>query len=255
MVDTFCGLGMIQAPHLSNTRLPNTALVWPNSMQYQPHKENIPISQLKPDREGAGLLVMPTKGFGKIYQLKVSLDSPPDCPIWRRLLIPCEFKLSQLHDVLQTAFGWQNSHLHEFRIGRRTFGRPDWEEDFMGQSPPEDERRVRLHRVLSAVGTKATYLYDFGDNWEHKILVEQLHPEAPGQRYPLCVDGWGQCPPEDCGGVPGYENLVRVMQNRYDPEYAEIRRWLGRKFDPDDFSVEPVNRKLAVLGRRRAECS
>jgi hypothetical protein len=119
-----------------------------------------------------------------------------------------------LHDVLQTAFGWQNRNLHEFRIGGRTFGRPDWEDDFMGQSPPEDERRARLHSVLSAVGAKATYLYDFGDNWEHEIVVEQLHPDATDRRYPVCVDGWGQCPPEDCGGIPGYESLVLVMQNR-----------------------------------------
>jgi hypothetical protein len=81
------------------------------------------------------------------------------------------------------------------------------------------------------------------------IVVEQLHPRAPEHRYPFCVDGWGQCPPEDCGGVLGYENLVRVMQDRYDPEYAELRRWLGRKFDPDEFSVERVNRKLAARGR------
>jgi hypothetical protein len=90
---------------------------------------------------------MPSNDPQQIHQLKISLDCPREYPVWRRLLVPSEFRLSQLHDVLQTAFGWHNSHLHEFRIGNRTFGRPDWEDDFMGQSPPEDERKVRLYSV------------------------------------------------------------------------------------------------------------
>src|SRR5262249_52170273 len=135
--------------------------------------------------------------------------------------------------------------LHEFRIGERRFGRPDWEDDFMGQTPSDDERRFRLRQVFAGIGSQALYVYDFGDNWEHDISVEEIFPPDPGHRYPFCSDGWGKCPPEDCGGAPAYEHLVRAMEDRYHPERRELVRWMGGKFDPADFSIDRVNRKLA----------
>jgi len=185
--------------------------------------------------------------------LKVSLNLPPEWPVWRRLLIPAEFRLNQLHDILQAAFGWLNSHLHEFRIGERTFGRPDWQDHFEGEPQPEDEPRVRLQSVFSETGSKAMYVYDFGDNWEHEILFEGQQPREAGKLYPFCADGLGQCPPEDCGGAQEYEHFVRVMQDRFHPEYRELRRWLGRDFDPDEFSLDRVNRNLRASTRRKSQ--
>ena len=118
---------------------------------------------------------MPTKKSAvplEIYQLKVTLlgTSPP---IWRRLLLPADVTLAQLHDVLQAAMGWEDGHMHEFSIGQRRFGRPDPEDRLMGMPSVENERTVRLSGILGRVGAKAIYTYDFGDSWEHSLVLEK----------------------------------------------------------------------------------
>ena len=119
----------------------------------------------------------------EIYQLKVTLlgTSPP---IWRRLLVPSDVTLAQLHDVLQAAMGWQECHMHEFSAGGRHFGLPNPEDRFMGMPPVENERTVRLSRVLGRVGAKAIYTYDFGDSWEHAIVLEKRLCTDPTTAYP-----------------------------------------------------------------------
>jgi hypothetical protein len=129
---------------------------------------------------------MGTKNSGvlpEIYQLKVTLlgTSPP---IWRRLLVPADLTLAQLHDVLQAAMGWQECHMHEFSAGGRYFGRPNPEDRFMGVPPIENERTVRLSRVLGRVGAKAVYTYDLGDSWEHSIVLEKRLCADPSTTYP-----------------------------------------------------------------------
>jgi hypothetical protein len=118
---------------------------------------------------------MPTKNSAvppEIYQLKVTLLGTKP-PIWRRLLVPAELTLAQLHDVLQAAMGWQDCHLHEFSAGGRHFGRPNPEDHLMGMPPVENEHTVRFSKVLTRVGAKAIYTYDFGDRWEHGIVLEK----------------------------------------------------------------------------------
>jgi hypothetical protein len=156
---------------------------------------------------------MPTKKSvvpPEIYQLKVTLlgTSPP---IWRRLLVPADLTLAQLHDVLQAAMGWEDGHMHEFSIGQRRFGRPDPEDQLMGMPSAENERTVRLSGILGRVGSKAIYTYDFGDSWEHSIVLEKRLPIDPSTTYPICTDGQLACPPEDCGGVPGFYDLVEAL--------------------------------------------
>jgi|SRR5215469_15847131 len=135
---------------------------------------------------------MPTKSnkaiSAEIYQLKVTLlgTSPA---IWRRLLVPADLTLAQLHDVLQIAMGWQECHMHEFSAGGRHFGQPDPEDRFMGMSPVENERTVRLSSVLRRMGAKLIYTYDFGDSWEHSIVLEKRLPAASTVAYPTCVAG------------------------------------------------------------------
>lgn len=143
--------------------------------------------------------------------------------------------------------GWQDSHLHEFRIGGQTYGRPDWEDSFVGQSQPADERRVRLDSAIRTVGAKLTYAYDFGDDWEHEVILEKILSLETGQQNPSCAGGERHRPPEDCGGVPGYEDLLRILLNRNHPDYEDTRQWLGGDFDPEEFSVDRVNRILASL--------
>jgi Plasmid pRiA4b ORF-3-like protein len=183
-----------------------------------------------------------------IYQIKVTLRYTRP-PIWRRLLVPASLTLERLHDVLQLAMGWDDSHLHEFRIGQRRFGKSSPDDRLMGMDPIGNERTTRLYMVLGKVRAKAMYTYDFGDGWEHSIVVEKVLPPEPEVPYPVCVGGKLQGPPEDCGGIPGYYNLLEAVRDPAHPEHEDLLDWIGGEFDPDAFSVEEVNRRLAPIQR------
>ena len=147
--------------------------------------------------------------------------------------------------------GWLDSHMHEFVIGGQRFGRLDPDDSFMGGPPVRSERTTRLFSVLSWPKAKAVYTYDFGDNWEHDIAVEKvLTPEA-GSAYPICTAGKRNGPPEDCGGVWGYKNLVEILSDPNQEDPNEMREWAGENFDPEAFSVGEVNQGLAPFQRRR----
>jgi hypothetical protein len=198
---------------------------------------------------------MPTKKIEspqQIYQIKVTLLGT-DPPIWRRLLVPADLTLERLHDVLQLAMGWEDCHMHEFRIGQQIFGTPDPEESLMGMPSTVRESAVRLSRVLGKAGAKAVYTYDLGDDWEHRITVEKVLAPEPGRAYPACVDGQRQGPPEDCGGVYGFYSLLESIGNPEHEQYEEMTDWLGDDFDPEAFSVDEINRRLAYLHRRRSK--
>lgn len=184
----------------------------------------------------------------EIYQIKVTLlgTSPP---IWRRLLVPADVTLAQLHDVLQTAMGWDDGHMHEFSIGQRRIGRPDPEDRLMGIPSVENERTVRLSGILGRVGSKAIYTYDFGDSWEHGIVLEKRLPVEQNIMYPVCTDGQLACPPEDCGGIPGFYDLVEALNDPNHERHEEMLDWIG-DFDPQAFSADKVNRVLTPAPRR-----
>jgi hypothetical protein len=186
-----------------------------------------------------------TKAQAPIYQLKVTLKGTKP-PIWRRVQVTGDTKLSRLHEILQAAMGWENYHLHEFRMGRE--GRigirdPEWD------APGEvmDERRVALSSVAPEARDKFTYAYDFGDDWEHTVLVEKILAPAPNTVVPSCIAGKRACPPEDCGGVWGYAELLNILADPEDPEREERLEWLGGEWDAEAFDLEDVNRRLAPL--------
>ena len=131
-------------------------------------------------------------------------------PIWRRIQVPGELTLPQLHAVLQIAMGWTNSHLHGFRVGEQFFTEPD--PDYAGKNVM-DERQIRLSQIASEVSARFVYEYDFGDRWEHAGVVEQILPPETGVAYPRCSDGNRACPPENVGGVPGYMEFLAAIQN------------------------------------------
>lgn len=185
-----------------------------------------------------------------IYQLKITLLGT-NPPIWRRILVPADLNLAQMHKVLQTAMGWYDMHMHEFRLAQRRFGQPEPADPFTKTPPVEDDRRVRLSAVLQRTRAKMVYIYDFGDYWEHEILLEQQLPAEPNATYPACVDGQLACPPEDCGGIPGYYDLLDVLQKPPHRRHKEIREWVGGDFDSETFSVEEANRRLAPRSRRK----
>jgi hypothetical protein len=185
----------------------------------------------------------------EIYQIKVTLLGT-DPPVWRRLLVPAHLTLAQLHDVLQAAMGWEDDHLHEFRIGQGRFGTPDPDDLFMGAPEVSNERTVPLSSVLGRIGAKAVYTYDFGDDWEHSIVLEKRLPADPNLTYPLCTDGQRACPPEDCGGIYGYYDLVEAIGDPNHDRHEEMLDWVGDDYDPEAFSLDDVNRALSSFQRR-----
>jgi hypothetical protein len=176
-----------------------------------------------------------------IYQLNVTLrESRP--LIWRRLQVPSGITLPKLHRALQIAMGWEDYHLHQFQFAGKTYAEPDPEDHHFGREIA-DERRVRLHSVLSAVGSSFEYLYDFGDDWRHGILLEAILPVVPRKRYPVCLAGARSAPPEDVGGIHGYELYLEALFDPRHPQHRDLLAWRGR-FDPEFFPITSVNRRL-----------
>jgi len=174
-----------------------------------------------------------------VYQIKVTLiDIHP--PIWRRFLVSSNRTLYRLHLILQTIMGWQDYHLYEFIVDDKTYGEPDDEYGF----EIIQARKFKLNQILGAEGQKFRYVYDFGDNWQHEILVEKILAPEPGIQYPVCLTGECACPPEDCGGVTGYEDLLEIIQNPEHEEYEDMMSWLGRRFDPEAFQLRRINSEL-----------
>ncbi|HTG15888.1 MAG TPA: plasmid pRiA4b ORF-3 family protein [Blastocatellia bacterium] len=174
-----------------------------------------------------------------LYQLKVTLtDSKP--AIWRRFQVKKETTLLKLHQILQIVMGWDDTHLHEFRIGDLRFGEPVPEEDY----DVIDERNVSLSQFAPSDPITLEYLYDFGDGWEHEVFIEQGVDKKPGVRYPVCIEGARACPPEDVGAITGYEDFLKVIRNRRHPEHEDMLAWIGGHFDPEAFDLKAVNRLL-----------
>jgi hypothetical protein len=179
------------------------------------------------------------------YQLKITLKHCRP-PVWRRIVVPADITLAVLHDAVQAAMGWENSHLHVFAKGRQQYGEP--EPGAIFGAGPKDERKVRLNQVLTSEGDKLLYEYDFGDSWLHEIQLDEIHTGAPPWP-PVCLAGKGACPPEDCGGVPGYYHFLDAMADRKHPEHREMRDWYGGKFDPAAFDLDEINARLQHLRR------
>jgi hypothetical protein len=166
------------------------------------------------------------------------LDVKP--PVWRRLVVPESMSLRELHAVLQTAMGWQDAHLHLFRVAEVLYGDV---EDFPGEPGDEEATTVGDIAVRSA---EFGYEYDFGDGWEHRVQVGE---RTVASDTPHCLDGARACPPEDCGGPPGYQRLLQVLADPADPEHAELKEWLRGPVDPEAFDVAAVNDLLELYDR------
>jgi hypothetical protein len=178
----------------------------------------------------------------RIYQLKVQLREVRP-PVWRRVLVPGEMDLAELHEVVQAAMGWTNSHLHEFEAEGARYGvpDPDWDLDEVA-----DESGVRLSRIAGE-GSRLRYAYDFGDGWQHDVIVEKVLPRQPGLRYPCCAAGRRACPPEDVGGPWGYEDFLAAVGDPGHDEHEQWVEWAGGGFDPAEFNLPAVNKALEVF--------
>lgn len=189
----------------------------------------------------------------RVYRLHISLLEIEPL-IWRRVQVPANISLRRLHDVFQIAMGWTDSHLHEFTIGDVHFGMTEPEAE-----PPatlRDDRLVTLGEVASIVGGEFAYDYDFGDDWNHRVVIESVDNAGAAAARALCLDGARACPPEDCGGTSGYDHMLQVVNDPSHEEHDEIFGWLGGEFDPEAFDLDEVNTALCQLrlstGRRTA---
>ncbi len=186
-----------------------------------------------------------------IYQLKVTLaESKP--PIWRRILVASDMDLGLFHNILQDVMGWTDNHLHQFTVRGVTYSAPyedmvhGFEMDF------KDESKYKLSQLLKKEKASLTYEYDFGDSWQHKIVLEKILPHDDSMMIPSCIKGKRACPPEDCGGVWGYENLIAIIQDPKHPEYQDMREWLEEDFDPERFDLDEINDALEAYRKPRS---
>jgi len=174
------------------------------------------------------------------FQIKLELSgSKPK--IWRRLIIPSDMLLSDLHKVIQTAMGWTNSHLHQFIKGR-VFLEPPPEDEFW-ESSGIDYTGYTISKLLEKKNDKIVYEYDFGDGWEHIIKLEKVIEEYEGT-LPVCTKGALNCPPEDVGGIWGFQEFKKAINNPNHPEHEEYIEWIGEHYDPDYFDVDEINEML-----------
>ena len=179
-----------------------------------------------------------------VYQMKVRLTEI-EPPIWRRFLVAGDQSLYRLHLILQTVMGWENYHLYEFIIDEIEYGEPDDEY----QPDIKLARKTMLSQVIHSQGQKFRYNYDYGDNWEHEITVEEISEPKPNIFYPVCLEGECACPPEDVGGVSGYEDFLEIIRDPGHEEYEHMISWSGWGFDPEAFDSLSVNKEL----RRHAQ--
>ncbi len=180
----------------------------------------------------------------EIYQIKVTLtDLQP--PIWRRIQVRGDTTLAELHRILQCTLGWTDTHLHQFIIRGEHYGVPD--EDNSEARKTSDERKYKLSDLVPTEGSPFVYTYDFRDNWKHELVVEKVLPPQKGVRYPLCLAGARACPPEDIGGIPGYENFLQALADANHPEHDEYLEWIGDTFDPEKFDPDEVNQLLRAM--------
>ena len=177
----------------------------------------------------------------RVLQMRITLRYVDDPPVWRQVLIPAAYPLSRVHRVIQAAMGWEDCHLHAFQIGKTTYG-PDPEEE-LGYA---DETKARLADV-ARVRTRIGYEYDFGDGWEHELVVEARTIAEDGQTYPACLAGEGACPPEDSGGIYGFAELKELLAGPDSEDRDEMLEWVDEDYDPAHFDLAEANAAVAAI--------
>lgn len=179
------------------------------------------------------------------YQLRIELKHVEPA-VWRRVLLPENVTLAKLHPILLWVMGWRGGHLHEYEIARLRYGVPP-DDDWPGREPVLDERRFRLNRFVETGLRRFKYIYDFGDHWEHIVVVEDVHPRKAGAPPVVCLAGESACPPEDVGGAPGYFEFLAAINDPTHEEHANMLRWIGGSFDPKAFDLAEFNERLAEI--------
>lgn len=181
----------------------------------------------------------------RLYEIKITLiDLEPT--IWRRVLVPRDITLGNLHHVIQIAMGWEDEHLHEFVIARKCYG-PMMDDPFGLDLAAINEDIVHLNGVAKPPKARFEYHYDFGDGWRHEIAIEREIESESGKRQVRCIAGENACPPEDSGGPYRYSDLIAILADPQHAEHDEMREWIGEDFDPLQFDLASTDRWLSKL--------
>lgn len=176
----------------------------------------------------------------KVYQLKLSLNGiSPE--IWRRIYVTDNISLANFHKIIQTTMGWFNSYSYYFGVGDMIFGSPDEDIDDLRI----DLSSISLRQILRTERKSLTYHYDPVELWEVRVELERVLPRNMTFKNPVCSEGERSAPPEDCGGLVGYKDLVRVLANKDDPKFEEYSAWVGKEFDPEYFNFDEINSYLS----------
>ena len=187
----------------------------------------------------------PMTAFERVYQFKVSLQGI-EPQVWRRIQVPESYSFWDLHVAIQDAMGWKDYHLHLFRVSNPetpgqidNIGIPDDEgwDDSLNTLPGWN---LSIADYFTRPNMTVQYEYDFGDDWQHEVVLEEILPRQEGAEYPLCLAGAQACPPEDCGGVHGFERVLEAMRNPDHEEHQETVDWIGTEYDPNAFHPENV---------------
>jgi hypothetical protein len=183
---------------------------------------------------------MVNRSKAEVFQLHIALKRAKP-KIWRRVLVHADIPLEDFSRVVQASMGWMGGHLYLFSDGMEEYAPAQ-----MGLEGTRDTKKMPLRELLPEEKARINYIYDFGDDWDHTITLEKkLSPEEAPQQVPKCIGGRRNCPPEDCGGLPGYEEMLEVLEQPDHPEYEDYIEWLGGEFDPAEFDKEAINRRLS----------
>lgn len=178
-----------------------------------------------------------------VHRLKVTLREVRP-PVWRRIEVESSVTLADLAHLLTVAMGWEGYHLHQFEVAGTLYQRCDVFDDFPFGRRPLEEAEHLLGNVLANVGDKARWDYDFGDGWEHDVVVEAIGDPESDAEYPRCVKGRRACPPEDCGGPWGYSNLLEAIADPSHDQHVELSEWLPPNFEPEHFDTRDVTEAM-----------
>jgi hypothetical protein len=185
-----------------------------------------------------------------VFRIKITLLQVRPT-VWRRILVPPDLTLAQLGKYIEAAMGWGGRHLHDFRVGKEIYGEPDEDDDPYLLTRRRDDSQYKVSQLFHEPKAAVMYTYDFGDQWEHELKLESWDAREPQIEYPICIGGARACPPDDCGGPPGYAELVKTIKNPRHPEHESMLAWLGGGFDPDAFSMDEATHRMEKCMRRR----
>jgi hypothetical protein len=177
----------------------------------------------------------------ELYQIKITLDGiEPE--IWRKFIVDSSTSLDEFHDIIQIVMGWENYHLYGFYINGLEYSPAD---DFLYlEQNAEDATSIKLKEFGFKKNDEFQYIYDYGDSWEHTIKIEKIYEPEEGSLAPICIDGARNCPPEDCGSIYGYKNILNAIKKPTTKAAKELLEWLGDNYDPEEFNIDEINKWL-----------